>query len=479
MKYYIVAILILIVAFIVLFHTKTLPEAWQQFSDNVDSDFRGYKILEQLCLDIGGRIAGTEKGKESEKFISNQLKSFGYEDIYLHPFEHITWERDKCTLIISDSAGNVISTIEALSLGLTPTKTNIKFPLVDLYSGTQEDYAIYPKDSLRNKIVLVDKKSPIGHYIVHRVDKVRLAQKMGVRGIIIFNQLYGEVISIGTAAFENNSEIPAITITRENGLYIKELLQKSIQLYAELNISNKEYNTISHNISVDIPGKEKPHEYVLLTAHFDAWDVGQGAVDNGADVAVILEIARLFKKLDFQPLRTIRFIFFNAEEFGLVGSKRYIQDHRELLNQIVYTVNLEMNILPNGINLLFDDRDREWFETLSENLSALGMQKKVIASPWLESDQCYFMLLGVPTITFSEKTDIFAQHKYHSSGDNIELIESDDLKTCVKTVGIVMQEIANNPGFEPWRLSEQEIKQKIRNSDLEKLLELRNIKIDR
>ena len=169
-------------------------------------------------------------------------------------------------------------------------------------------------------------------------------------------------------------------------------------------------------------------------------------------------------------------VFFNAEEFGLIGSKKYIQDHTQLINKVLYVANLEMNILPNGINLLLDDQDKVWFESLSESLGSLGMQKKVLASPWLESDHCYFMLSGIPTITFSEKIDIFSQHKYHSSGDNIDLIESDDLKKCVKIVGIVIQEIANNPEFQIRRLSDNEIEMKIRSSGLNKLIELRDIK---
>ena len=475
MKYYIAAIIFLIVAFVILLQINTLPDKWKQFSDYIDSDFRGYIFLEELCTDIGGRIAGTEKGKEAEKFIIDHLKSFGYNEILLHPFEHNTWERVECSLEITDSSGQVIKSINALALGLTPT-TNLKTPLIDLFSGTPEDYADYPENSYKNKIVLVDKKSPIGHNILHRIDKVRIAQKMGVGGIIVFNELYGEVISVGTASFEHRSEIPSVSITREDGLQLKELLQSHVQLFTELKIINNEYETISNNISVEISGIEKPDEYVLLSAHFDSWDIGQGAVDNGANVAVLLELARLFKELKTQPLRTIRLVFFNAEEFGLIGSKKYIQDHTQLINKVLYVANLEMNILPNGINLLLDNRDKEWFENLSESLGSLGMQKKVLASPWLESDHCYFMLSGIPTITFSEKIDIFSQHKYHSSGDNIDLIESDDLKKCVKIVGIVIQEIANNPEFQIRRLSDNEIEMKIRSSGLNKLIELRDIK---
>jgi hypothetical protein len=76
------------------------------------------------------------------------------------------------------------------------------------------------------------------------------------------------------------------------------------------------------------------------------------------------------------------------------------------------------------------------------------------------------MLKGIPTITFIEKTDIFSKHKYHSSGDKIDLVEAKDLKKCVKIVGLVIQEIANNNEFDLWRLSGQEIDMKLKSSGL-------------
>jgi len=477
LKYYVIAILVLILAFFIFFQMNTLPEKWQDFTEKIDSDFEGYKFLEDLCLNVGGRIAGTEKGVQAEKFVINYLNSFGYDKILLHKFEHIGWVRKQCTLNIKDPTNTIIKSIDAMSLGLTPELTNIEYPLIDMNSGTKEDYKNYSKESLKNKIVLVDKKSPIGHHIVHRVDKVKTAQDMGVQGLIIYNQLFGNVISVGAAAFDTISNIPAVSITREDGQELNELIQSHNSLMAEIKVENRIFDATSQNISIEIPGTEFKDEVVLISAHLDAWAVGQGAVDNGANVAVLLELARQFKIQNIKPKRTIRIIFFMTEEFGFVGSKHFIIDNSSLINNLFYVLNLEMNLKPNGINLLLDDRDRDWFESLTLGLKTLGMQKKVLSDPWLESDQAYFMMSGIPTLTFTERTDIFAGHKYHSSGDNIDLVDSDDLKNCVKVVGIVLQEIANASELKKWRLSEEEIKIKMEESGLDELTNLRNMKI--
>ena len=102
MKYYIIAILVLFISFIVLTQLNTLPDKWQEYSDQIDADFKGYEMLEDLCINIGGRIAGSENGKKAEQLVIDYLKSFGYKNILLHEFDHIGWQRQLCDLSINE-----------------------------------------------------------------------------------------------------------------------------------------------------------------------------------------------------------------------------------------------------------------------------------------------------------------------------------------------------------------------------------------
>jgi Zn-dependent M28 family amino/carboxypeptidase len=81
------------------------------------------------------------------------------------------------------------------------------------------------------------------------------------------------------------------------------------------------------NILVDIPGKELPHEVLIVAAHFDAVPLTPGADDNGSGTAALVELARVLKG---EPMkRTVRLVFFNLEEVGLVGSSRYVKSLRD------------------------------------------------------------------------------------------------------------------------------------------------------
>jgi hypothetical protein len=91
----------------------------------------------------------------------------------------------------------------------------------------------------------------------------------------------------------------------------------------------------SGNVIAEIPGRESPEEIVLIGAHLDSWDLGTGAVDDGAGVGIVLAAGKLLLDLPEPPRRTIRLVLFGAEEVGLVGARAYARDHRDELHKHV------------------------------------------------------------------------------------------------------------------------------------------------
>src|SRR5260221_13596949 len=88
------------------------------------------------------------------------------------------------------------------------------------------------------------------------------------------------------------------------------------------------------NVIGEIRGREKPDEAVILGAHFDSWELGTGALDNGCNAALVIEAARVIKATGLLPKRTIRFILFTGEEQGTVGSFAYVKSHAAELDKI-------------------------------------------------------------------------------------------------------------------------------------------------
>ena len=103
-----------------------------------------------------------------------------------------------------------------------------------------------------------------------------------------------------------------------------------MQVHLELGCKSLE-DAESANVIAEIPGREFPDEIVLIGAHLDSWDVGQGAHDDGTGCAMVMETLSLLRRLDLQPRRTIRAVLFTNEENGLSGGKAYAQTIRELI----------------------------------------------------------------------------------------------------------------------------------------------------
>lgn len=104
---------------------------------------------------------------------------------------------------------------------------------------------------------------------------------------------------------------------------------------------NGEKRVPIYNVVADIPGTEKPDEYVLVGAHYDSVPIGAGALDNGTGVAAAMEAARILMEAGAEPKRTIRFVLFAGEESGMLGSRGYVEAHPELLPKISAVYNMD------------------------------------------------------------------------------------------------------------------------------------------
>ena len=100
----------------------------------------------------------------------------------------------------------------------------------------------------------------------------------------------------------------------------------------------------ARNVVAELRGSELPEEIVLVGAHLDSWDLGTGCLDNGANVALVIEIARSVVASGVRPRRSVRFVLFGAEEQGLLGSRAYVRDHRGELDSHVAVVVHDMGV---------------------------------------------------------------------------------------------------------------------------------------
>jgi len=131
------------------------------------------------------------------------------------------------------------------------------------------------------------------------------------------------------------------TLVARDHTRLMRLLEKGVDVHLEFIVQNRFRRgpTKLLNVVADIPGVEKPDEFVLVGGHLDSWDGATGAVDDGSGCATAMEAARLLMKIGARPKRTIRFVLWGGEEQGLLGSRAYVTRHKEELPRISAYLN--------------------------------------------------------------------------------------------------------------------------------------------
>ena len=446
---------------------QTNQQVLDLINKEVQQNSEAYQQLKKATETIGHRATGTENGRIAEEYAANLLRSYGY-DVSFQEFTFSGWNRRSLDLKINNQP------IKAVALAHSPANVSLSGELIDLGNGLEEDYKKIG-DKVKGKIVfaalgLLD-GTPKEIENLHRSEKTALAEKYGAKGIILFNRPAGGILLTGTASVTGEIiKIPAINISLEDGLKIKENLSKGKEI-AKIEMKNDVGQMKGRNIIAKKIGSKFPNEKIVLGGHLDSWDLATGAIDNGVGSFSVMDIARTYKKLNLQNDRTIEFVLFMGEEVGLIGSKYYVNQALKdgSINQIKAMSNMDMTTNP-----------KSYYSTMESNLPILtdyanDVQKvipdfklKTFASVDLHSDHQPFMLQGVPIIGLSDSQFTKgALNCYHANCDTFDYVEEIGLKNNVILETYLLYRLSNLKEIPSKRWNEQEIKEALIKGNLE------------
>lgn len=199
---------------------------------------------------------------------------------------------------------------------------------------------------------------------------------------------------------------------------------------------------VVHNVVGEIRGGEKPDEFVVVGAHIDSWDLGQGTTDNGTGTSVVLEAARALAKSGVKPRRTIRFVLFSGEEQGLHGSKAYVKSHKDEMDRTSAAI---VHDTGTGKVMTLALQGREKLKPLLERefagLKALGLNELSTRNMG-GSDHQSFDSAGVPGFMFQQDP---AEYRltHHSQSDTLDKARPDDLVQGAQVMAVMALRIAN------------------------------------
>jgi len=234
----------------------------------------------------------------------------------------------------------------------------------------------------------------------------------GILGIIQSSEIPIRVLydrnNIHQMHFDSLPSVPDIKLNEHQYALIEQLVKERKYFQLEFDIRNHfQMGPVKyHNVIGMIPGTEFPDEYVIVSSHLDAFDVATGAVDDGSGVSPTMEAARLIKEAGGKPRRTMLFILFAAEEFGLYGSNHWVEENNDKLDRISNMINRDGGpTVPTGVTV--PEAMRPDFEQICEPLGTINSNfpfesrtREAMRRPeraW-GTDSGPFAVQGVPTI---------------------------------------------------------------------------------
>lgn len=294
-----------------------------------------YGFVESLTVRVGPRLAGSPAAKLSHQWAEARFKELGLSNIKVEPFTVDGWERGiEHASILTPVAHHLHVT--ALGHSVTTPPDGITAPVVRF--DTLEDLEAAPEGSLKGKIAFVDKKmnrlqdgGGYGEAVGVRGKGPEAAARKGAVGLLIR--------SIGTDSHrfphtgitryaDGVTAIPAGALSNPDADQLNRVLALGQPVSVKMVLSSQAMGPLSDaNVMAEIKGRELPEEIVVIGAHLDSWDLGTGALDDGAGVGIVLAAAKIIKSMPQAPRRTIRFVLFGAEEVGLVGAYAYAKQH--------------------------------------------------------------------------------------------------------------------------------------------------------
>jgi Iap family predicted aminopeptidase len=284
----------------------------------------GIDLAEELVGRFGARFAGTIQECAAAEFLLGRFRCIGISAVALETFECPGWTRKTTSLTVT---APLPQQLDCIALPYCPP-ADVTGTLV--YLGDGDPRLVAARDSeIEGAIAMLTSATPLfAPRPVHRSEKIAHALAAGARGVIWMRGAPGGLAETGSIRFGGHVPVPVVAISYETGC---ELLRLARFQPVTLRIvsTNMSHTVTSHNVVAELPGAAKPDEFIVLGAHYDGHDIGQGAVDNASGVAVLFEAARALVPFRSALARSIRLVAFAQEEMGLYGASHHAQVHAQ------------------------------------------------------------------------------------------------------------------------------------------------------
>ncbi|WCT72113.1 M20/M25/M40 family metallo-hydrolase [Sphingomonas naphthae] len=477
-----------------------------------DQSFQHSQVMQTaayLTDRIGGRMTNSPAMREAEKWTQGQFKGWGLSNVHLEGFEFGRgwWIENASVRMVSPRP----ITLRSIPIAWTPATTGtLSAPIIVAPMAKERDFAEW-RGKLAGKIVLVTYPAPakddeaaapfkrLTRDDITRINKVeqpdldpdfdkpRYERTVWPRKLDAFLKAEGAVAWARMSYRDNGlvhgegyryqvgdtAALPGVEIAAEDYRRLARLAKTGpVTLEINSNVHFVDTDTKAYNVLADLPGSDPKAGYVMAGAHLDSWVAADGATDNAAGSAIIMEAARILKAIGATPKRTIRFALWAGEEQGIHGSDAYVRQHlatrplnadpeKAALGPSFNSRTYPVTKLPGYSDLAgyfnIDNGGGRLRGLYTEgNFAAVPMLKdwlspfegfdatSVVAAKTGGTDHVYMQTVGLPGFQFIQDPLDYGSRTHHSSVDTYDHLRATDLRQAAVILASVLLSAANS-----------------------------------
>jgi hypothetical protein len=425
-----------------------------------ESDY-AYRQLAHLSNNIGPRLSGSPQAQTAVEYVAAELRKLGLV-VQLEKVMVPHWVRGEETGALTEYPGMSPGTTQKIvltALGGSVATPNEGLTAEVVVVNNFDELQALGRDRVAGKIVLFNAKfdqqladngfagPAYGQSVIYRGIGASAAARLGA--VAALNRSAGgadyRLPHTGALRYADDApKIPAAAVTSEDAETMAHLAgEGKVRMHLVLTPQTLP-DAVSYNVIADLKGSEHPEQIVIVSGHLDSWDLGRGAIDDGAGVVVAMQTAQLLKQLKLRPQRTIRVIAWMNEENGQMGARTYAQDHKDDFANHLAAIECDLGA---GHPLGFYAQGKPELLTVLQPLATILQSQGAGVTRMVDetgTDVAPLGEAGVPTFAPIQDSRTYFNY-HHTAADTLDKVNPKELQENCAVVAALAYTLASMP----------------------------------
>ncbi|HEX2342939.1 MAG TPA: M28 family metallopeptidase [Vicinamibacterales bacterium] len=400
--------------------------------------------LAELTDTFGARLSGSESLERAIAWAVETMRRDGLENVRAEPVMVPRWVRG------AESADIVLpvrSPLTMLGLGGSVGTPAEGIQAETLVVSSFADLDAHPSEAKGRIVVFNVPFTTYGETVQYRANGPSRAAEAGAVAMLLRSVGPVGLRTPHTGALRYSpgvQQIPAAAIPTEDAERLHRMQRRGTKTVVQLRMAAKFLPDVeSANVVAEIRGRELPEEVVVVGGHFDSWDVGTGASDDGGGCIATWEALRIVKALGLRPRRTLRVVLFTNEENGLRGGLAYRDRYKQDLARHVLMIESDGGVFrPTGFGFSGNDAARATVEQIGSLLAGIDAHRigptggGADIGPSVEAAR-------IPAMSLNADGNYFLIH--HTPADTIDRIRPDEIARATAAIAVMAYVVADLP----------------------------------